>query len=61
MKLYVRWRSIDDKKLELRKIGNCSLIWDTNSPNSIYYNRIKGFSFTHFLFLAKKDTSLMIL
>lgn len=32
-----------DKKLELRKIGDCSLLCDTNSPSSIYYNRIKGF------------------
>lgn len=32
-----------DKKLELRKIGDCSLLYDINSPSSIYYNRIKGF------------------
>lgn len=32
-----------DKRLEVRKIGNCSLIYEPNSPNSIYYNRVKGF------------------
>lgn len=32
-----------DKKLEVKKIGNCSLIIEPNSPNSIYYNRVKGF------------------
>lgn len=32
-----------DKKIEVMKIGNCSLIYEPNSTNSIYYNRIKGF------------------
>ncbi|WP_352408145.1 hypothetical protein [Acetoanaerobium noterae] len=32
-----------DKKLEVKKIGDCSLIYEPNSPNSIYYNRVKGF------------------
>lgn len=32
-----------DKKLEIRKIGDCRLIFEPNSPNSIYYNRVKGF------------------
>jgi GNAT superfamily N-acetyltransferase len=32
-----------DKSLELKKIGMCNLLIDSNSPNSIYYNRIKGF------------------
>ncbi|CAH2213172.1 GNAT family N-acetyltransferase [Tepidibacter aestuarii] len=32
-----------DKKLETKTIGNCSLLFDINSPDSIYYNRVKGF------------------
>lgn len=33
-----------DKQLKVTKIGNCTLICEYNSPNSIYYNRVKGFS-----------------
>jgi hypothetical protein len=32
-----------DKRLEVAKIGDCSLLLDSCSPSSIYYNRIKGF------------------
>ncbi|QCR33832.1 GNAT family N-acetyltransferase [Lysinibacillus sp. SGAir0095] len=32
-----------EKQLQVSKIGNCSLLCDANSANSIYYNRIKGF------------------
>jgi len=32
-----------NKKLEVKSIGNCNLLIDTNSPNSLYFNRIKGF------------------
>ncbi len=32
-----------DKQLEVTKIGKCILISEPNSPNSIYYNRVKGF------------------
>ncbi len=32
-----------EKRLEVKKIGNCSLIYEPNSPTSIYYNRVKGF------------------
>ena len=33
-----------EKLLEVKKIGATTLLLDTKSPNSIYYNRIKGFS-----------------
>ncbi|HZK86025.1 MAG TPA: GNAT family N-acetyltransferase [Desulfosporosinus sp.] len=32
-----------DRNLELKKIGNCTLLFETTSPNSIYFNRIRGF------------------
>ncbi|WP_188455705.1 GNAT family N-acetyltransferase [Virgibacillus oceani] len=32
-----------DKQLEVKKIGDCRLIYEPNSPSSIYYNRVKGF------------------
>ncbi|WP_108672493.1 GNAT family N-acetyltransferase [Peribacillus acanthi] len=32
-----------DKNLSLKTLGNCTLLMDTTSPHSIYYNRIKGF------------------
>ncbi|MFP7299043.1 GNAT family N-acetyltransferase [Neobacillus niacini] len=32
-----------DKNLQLKNIGDCILLIDSNSPSSIYYNRIKGF------------------
>ena len=32
-----------EKQLEVTKIGDCTLISEPNSPNSIYYNRVKGF------------------
>lgn len=33
-----------EKHLEVREIGKCKLLIDTTSPQSAYYNRIKGFS-----------------
>jgi GNAT superfamily N-acetyltransferase len=38
--------SIPDKNLTVKTVGNCTLLMDTASPNSIYYNRIKGFGIT---------------
>lgn len=35
--------SLDDKNLKVKKIGDCTLLIDSISPSSIYYNRIKGF------------------
>lgn len=32
-----------DKHLEVKKVGSTTLLLDTKSPNSTYYNRIKGF------------------
>jgi hypothetical protein len=32
-----------DKNLQVKEIGHCKLIFDNNSPQSIYYNRVKGF------------------
>jgi len=32
-----------DKELKLKKIGDCSLLYEVNSPESVYYNRVKGF------------------
>lgn len=31
-----------DKNLEVKQMGQCTLLIDSNSPNSIYYNRVKG-------------------
>jgi len=33
-----------NKELEVKTIGDCSLIIEPKGPKSIYYNRIKGFS-----------------
>ncbi|WP_163103371.1 GNAT family N-acetyltransferase [Peribacillus alkalitolerans] len=35
--------SMPDKNLTIKRVGNCTSLMDTASPNSIYYNRIKGF------------------
>jgi GNAT superfamily N-acetyltransferase len=35
--------SLVDKNLKFKKIGDCTLLIDSKSPSSIYYNRIKGF------------------
>ncbi|MFS1511417.1 GNAT family N-acetyltransferase [Chengkuizengella sp. SCS-71B] len=32
-----------NSNLILKNLGDCTLIIDSNAPNSIYYNRIKGF------------------
>lgn len=32
-----------DKNLQVKDIGRCKLIFDSNSLQSIYYNRVKGF------------------
>ncbi|MGC5328043.1 GNAT family N-acetyltransferase [Brevibacillus sp. SYSU BS000544] len=32
-----------EKNLQVKKLGDCALLIDANSPQSIYYNRIKGF------------------
>jgi GNAT superfamily N-acetyltransferase len=31
------------KDLKIKKLGDCTLLFDSKSPSSIYYNRIKGF------------------
>jgi GNAT superfamily N-acetyltransferase len=36
--------SISEKKLEIIQVGNSILLKDKVSPQSIYYNRVKGFS-----------------
>lgn len=33
-----------DKDVEVKTIGNCKLIYDKSGSESIYYNRVKGFS-----------------
>ena len=35
--------SLVDKDLQVKEVGGCTLLIDSNSPGSIYYNRIKGF------------------
>lgn len=32
-----------DKNLQVETIGNCKLLIETSGPESIYYNRVKGF------------------
>ena len=32
-----------DKELRVERMGGCSLLYETNSPDSAYYNRVKGF------------------
>lgn len=34
---------LDETNLKITKLGACTLLIDSNSPGSIYYNRIKGF------------------
>ncbi|KAB2400115.1 MULTISPECIES: GNAT family N-acetyltransferase [Bacillus cereus group] len=35
--------SLVDKNLKVKKVGDCTILIDSKSPSSIYYNRIKGF------------------